>query len=77
MITVHVASEPIDDVQKCARCGFVLTDNRDTVSPDGRGKTYWNAGMNIAVENLQGGVTHSGLAWQSEVEKYSCTEVTQ
>jgi len=47
---VHEAGPMIDFVQRCARCGYVLTDYRNSMVPDGspplRG---WTQGASVEV----------------------------
>lgn len=51
---VHVAGSPERGVQKCLRCGEVLTDNRDTMvqtapGEDDPGPLWWGVGAFVTV----------------------------
>lgn len=50
MTTVHIAGLPGQLMQSCTRCGYVLTDHRNTMVPEGSGPPgYWETGVSIAV----------------------------
>lgn len=34
MITVHQAGPMVDGLQKCCQCGYILSDYRNSFSPD-------------------------------------------
>lgn len=48
--TVHLADELVDLVQRCSRCGEVLTDYRNAMVEEGSGPLRgWNEGARVAV----------------------------
>jgi hypothetical protein len=48
--TVHVAGELLDGLQRCLRCGVILTDYRYAMVPSDQGPlTGWAPGASIEV----------------------------
>ena len=60
MSEIHIAGPMIDFVQRCSRCGEILTDYRDSAVPEGdpppRG---WMVDARIEVERYHGMVAFS------------------
>lgn len=47
---VHLADDPDGPIQKCSRCGYVLTDYTDAVGPVGDWSPgFWEPGVEITV----------------------------
>lgn len=49
MITVHIAGEPVDRVQRCVACGLVLEDRRDHPAPPAPPPTFWPVAGRVAM----------------------------
>jgi hypothetical protein len=48
---IHEAGRLIESVQRCARCGYILTDYRNTMVPDGTPPLYgWAVGEWVDVD---------------------------
>ncbi len=69
MREIHIAGRVVDWVQRCSRCGDVLTDYRNTMVPDDQPPlTGWAVGAHIEVE--RGNPT----AWWPTTDPATCEE---
>jgi hypothetical protein len=59
---IHVAGEMTSEgVQRCERCGAILTDYRGAMVPDGQGPLGGGWAVGAHVEVLTGNPKYSGL----------------
>jgi hypothetical protein len=49
VITVHIADKPLNGVQRCFRCNWILTDNRRAMAPEGKGLSWWKPGAFVHI----------------------------
>lgn len=72
MTIVHTAGEPQGLVQACSHCGYLLSDHRNTWSPEGSGPLgYWEVGDLIAV--IEGNPRHSFPVTHVSIGQKGCS----
>lgn len=58
----HVAGSSNDNVQRCARCGLILIDNRGVSMPTGQKPRYFEPGQPVFKTSHSVSAFHEGTA---------------